>query len=343
MTGGATNTTNRRTVPTHSMIHRKGRNMAHKMVYIAAAAAFSTSARTHAWLITDMSSSIMNQHRHHNRFEYGEHAHRTFGSPSPLFVMSPCVAARSSLPPWNISEPTKRTRTTRLYSSKIRQQFNKGDDDGKSNELFGFRRAAKRAARKILPTKWFGTKEEKAALVRKQEVKDRVRGELDQMLSGAPVPVKMFGKYVVAPLMGKIASAAVEAGRQQQDAMETVLDEARKILLNDPEMVGLLGTPIQIGTPFSQRSSTTVINGRRQMRMEFAVEISGPLGNGMSRIVATNEGIGGLLVESNGRVYNIDLTSKGTMSSASPSRSSGASFGGDENVIEAEIIEKETD
>lgn len=231
----------------------------------------------------------------------------------------------------------------------MRRRFNKGDDgdgdghDRNSNELFGFRRAAKRAARKVLPTKWFGTKEEKAALERKKQVKDRVQGELDQMLKSAPIAIKMFGKYVAAPLMGKIASAAAEAGLQQQETMEAVLDEARELLLNDPEMVGLLGTPIQIGTPFSQIGSTTVINGRRQMRMEFAVEISGPIRNGVSRIVATNEGIGGLLVESNGRVYNVDLTSKGKMSSSSsPSRSSGSAFGGDDNIIEAEIIDKET-
>ena len=195
-----------------------------------------------------------------------------------------------------------------------------------------------------MPTKWFGTKEEKEALERKQLVKSRVQGELDQMLKGAPLPIKMFAKYVAAPMMGKIASTVAEAGRQQQETMEAILDEARELLLNDSEIVGLLGTPIQIGMPFSQMSSTTVINGRRQMRSEFSVEISGPIGNGVSRIVASNEGIGQLLFESNGKMYNVDLSSRGRMKSASPKKNSGKYSGGndDDNIIEAEIIDKET-
>ena len=196
-----------------------------------------------------------------------------------------------------------------------------------------------------MPTKWFGTKEEKEALERKQLVKSRVQGELDQMLKGAPLPIKMFAKYVAAPMMGKIASTVAEAGRQQQETMEAILDEARELLLNDSEIVGLLGTPIQIGMPFSQMSSTTVINGRRQMRSEFSVEISGPIGNGVSRIVASNEGIGQLLLESNGKMYNVDLSSRGRMKSASPKKpkSCGKYSGNDDdNIIEAEIIDKET-
>merc|ERR1712070_594115 len=116
--------------------------------------------------------------------------------------------------------------------------------------------------------------------------------------------------------MGKIASKVAEAGLQQQETMQAILEEAKTLMLNDPEVSRLLGTPLQMGMPLRQMSSTTVINGRRQMRTEFAVEVSGPMGNGVSRIVATEEGIGQLLVESNGRVYNVDLTSKGRMSSS---------------------------
>ena len=293
----------------------------------------------------------------------------------------PRVATGSSFSPW-ATDPSKRTSatkimttttttTTRLYSSsnlRNRSNNNNTNNHGNNNEgrkeLFGFRRAAKSVARKVLPTKWFGSKEEKEALERKQLVKDRVRGELDQMLKGAPLPIQMFGKYVAAPMMGKIASKLAEVGRQQQETMEAILDEARTLLLNDPEIVELLGKPLQIGTPFSQRSSTTVINGVRQMRTEFEVEVSGSIGSGVCRIIATTEGIGQLLVESNGKVYNIDLTSRGTMSSSkqfsskakskaksrsrsstsTPSKQSASRFRGndEDNIIEAEIIDKET-
>jgi len=220
----------------------------------------------------------------------------------------------------------------------MQRRFNNGsgggDDDEKNSKLFGL-------ARKVLPTKWFGTKKEKEARERKKMVKSRVQGEIDEMLRGAPLPVKMFGKYVAAPMMGKIASTVAEAGREQQETMEAILDEARLLLTNDPEVSGLLGTPIQIGMPFSQMSSTTVINGRRQMRTELAVEISGPIRNGVSRIVATDEGIGQLLVESSGKVFNVDLSSRGRMSPPTPYRKSNGG-GDDDTIIEAEIVDKDT-
>lgn len=227
---------------------------------------------------------------------------------------------------------------TRLYSSS-KHPLRRNNQNEDSNELFGFRRGLRR----VLPTKWFGTKKEKEALERKQIVKDRVRGELDQMLQGAPLPVQLFGKYVAAPMMGKLASKVAEAGFQQQETMEAILDEAREMLLRDAEITSLLGTPIQIGTPFSQRSSTTVINGSRQLRTEFEVELSGPYQNGVSRIIATNEGIGQLLVESNGKVYNVDLTSEGKRRASQMSRSRNSRSRGnedhDDTIIEAEIID----
>ena len=347
----------RRDILKMGMVRRRSTH--HKIVCIAAAAAFSTSpAATYAW------SSLGSNQRIHPR---QNHLHEMI-----VNGVSPPRCSKQA------------ATATRLYSSsKLRNRFRKSDDDDDNSrkELFGFRKSAERihtkaipfifnlfqpamhlqytnnapifnfigrTARKILPTKWFGTKEEKEALERKQLVKSRVQGELDQMLKGAPLPIKIFAKYVAAPMMGKIASTVAEAGRQQQETMEAILDEARELLLNDSEIVGLLGTPIQIGMPFSQMSSTTVINGRRQMRSEFSVEISGPIGNGVSRIVASNEGIGQLLFESNGKMYNVDLSSRGRMKSASPTKrsrpkSSGKYSGNDDdNIIEAEIIDKET-
>merc|ERR1739848_218447 len=116
---------------------------------------------------------------------------------------------------------------------------NKNDDD--DDDLFG---TAKRAARKFLPTKWFGTDEEKEALARKEKVKDTVSDGIGEMLKGAPLPVQMFGKYVAAPLMGKLASTVAEAGLQQQELIQSVLDDARACLLNDREVSALIGTPI---------------------------------------------------------------------------------------------------
>ena len=293
------------------MARRKGRRLAHRMVWIAAAAACTTSTNGLAPVARTINSSSVSSQN----------------CQTPL------------TPP---TQPVSPNFSTRLYSSsKNRLQRN---NDDTSNELFGFRRGLKSAAKTILPTKWFGTQKEKEALERKQIVKDRVRGELDQMLKGAPLPVQLLGKYVAAPMMGKIASRVAEAGFQQQETMEAILDEARELLVRDPQITSVLGTPIQIGTPFSQRSSTTVINGSRQMRTEFEVEVSGPFQNGVSRIIATNEGIGQLLVESNGKIYNVDLSSSGLQARRGASTYNGKGNGVDEDdtIIEAEIIDKDT-
>ena len=329
----------RKGLSAQTMVRRKGRPLAHKMVLIAAASAFSTSV--HAWPVTRNSGKrhIQSQQPHHRHYGCSVNCKgQKHGLSSPLFLTrTPRIGTDS---PWisRYSKPRTPTTSTLLYSSSKNRLQQSNDKRG--SELFGFRRGLKSVARKVLPTKWFGTQEEKEALERKQIVQDRVKGELDQMLKGAPLPIKFLAKYVAAPMMGKIASKVAEASLQQQEAMETIMDEARDLLMRDSEITGLLGTPIQIGAPFSQRSSTTVINGRRQMRTEFAVELSGPFQTGVSRIVATTEGVGQLLVESNGRVYNVDLTSKGKMSrpSSFPKRKPGASD--DNDIIEAEIIDK---
>ena len=312
-------TTSRRSLP--GFRRRGGQRLTHKMVCVAAAAAFSTSS--HAWMvITDVRRPQQLQYTSNNRD----------------FRFINCETNRqqsSAFSPFSA--------TTRLYSSSNR--FPNNDNDNNKNELFGFRRTVKSIAKKVLPTKWFGTKEEKEKLEKKKMVKDKVKGEIDQMFKGMPLPIQLLGKGLLAPIMGKLASKVAEMNIQQQEAMEKIMDEAREKLMMDSQITDLLGTPIQIGQPFSQRSSQTVINGRRQIRTEFAVELSGPYQTGVSRIIASNEGIGQLLVEANGKVYNVDLTSKGRMSSSSSpysnkSKPSSRPKFDENNIIEAEIIDK---
>ncbi|VEU44706.1 unnamed protein product [Pseudo-nitzschia multistriata] len=320
-----------------------------KMFCMAAATVLATSTTsmtiTEAWAF----NGIANNNRNKPALLYSH------SNPNPLRCgpsASLYLATRKG------TSPLSKT-STRLYSSfRTRKRFQKEKEhEDARKEIFGFRRALRGVARKILPTKWFGTAKEKEALERKQQVKNRVQSELDQMLKGAPLPFRMLGKLVAAPLMSKVASTVAEASYQQAETMEAILDETRSYLINDPTTVDLIGTPIQIGQPHSQRSGTTIINGKRQMRMEFTTEISGPKGSAISRVSATNEGIGQLLVEGNSRVYQVDISSKaksssrfGRSSSSSPPRSNGgnSSFGGtkgntdDDNIIEAEIIEKKT-
>ena len=351
----------RKKMTTTSTILRQSRSdITHKIICIAAA--FSTATTTQAWLIKkDIGSSS-----HHRRNAQSQQPQR-FATP---YTMTPSSLLPSPLVLSPFEEVVTRktpTSVTRLYSSSsnIRQSSrggdgagnnnsNKNDDDNEEDEdeddkkgRFGFRRAVKRVARKVLPTKWFRSKKEKLEIERKKEVKSKIQGELNDLLKGAPLPIRTFVKYAVAPMLGKLASKVAEGVEAQRKTMEKILDDTRSYLLNDDEITNLLGVPIQLGTPFAQSSASASINGRRQTRIEFSLEVSGPKNNGVVRVLATGEGIGQLLVESTGKIYNIDISSKGSgrkkkkkkvgRGSSSPKSNWNNDKG---QIIDAEIVDK---
>ncbi|KAL3922174.1 MAG: hypothetical protein SGILL_002347 [Bacillariaceae sp.] len=274
----------------------------------AAAAAFSTS--TNAWLLNPPTAACGRR---------GLQRHSS--TPIPLQLAIPHA-------------PT----TTRLYqSSPLRQRDSNNNDNNDSDGLFG---KLGKAAKSMLPTNLFGSEEEKEKLARKQEVKDQVKGSMDEMLKNAPLGVRMMGK-MVAPLMGNLASTMAEGFSEQQRATEGLLDDARELILSDAAVTQVMGTPIQIGAPFSQSSSMSSVNGKAQSRIELALNISGPKRSGIARILATEDGISQLLVESGGQLFDVNLASRGRRSGGSVPKSFGGG-GGDENIIEAEIIDKDT-
>ena len=122
---------------------------------------------------------------------------------------------------------------------------------------------------------------------------------------------------------------------------EKVLQDAREYITADNQVTSILGFPIQIGMPFSQASSSTIINGVKQTRVELGVPISGNQGSGVARILATEDGIAQLQVEAGGRVINVDCLSKPQGQSSSQSRPY-ISKSEDDDIIEAEIVDKDT-
>jgi carbon monoxide dehydrogenase subunit G len=214
------------------------------------------------------------------------------------------------------------TRTTRLYSSK---------KDGE-----GF---LAKIGKKI-----FGSKEEKAELARKKEAKNQVSGALDTMLKDAPLGVRMMGK-MVAPIISSVASGLSDAMAEQQRTTEEVMEDARGYLMGDPAVSGLLGEPIQMGAPFSQSSSTSSINGQTTTRIQLALPVTGSRTSGTVQIMATQNGIAQMQVDAGGRRLDVNLTkSAGSGSSTvfGGSSSSSSRFNkNDDNIIEAEIIDKD--
>jgi hypothetical protein len=157
------------------------------------------------------------------------------------------------------------------------------------------------------------------------------------MLKGAPLPVRMIGS-MIAPLMSTVMAGLAEQVKEQQATMESVLKDARYYLAADAGVASSIGEPIEMGQLLSQSARTTNINGEKKSQLELTFPVTGPLGSGIARLSAANEKIVKLQVEVNGRVIAVDLNSKGGRRRRSAF--SGSSNGDD--IIEAEIIEKET-
>merc|ERR1712003_475662 len=135
---------------------------------------------------------------------------------------------------------------------------------------------------------------------------------------------------MVSPLLARAAEEVAEQTRQTQD----VLEDARVRVMNCQALARELGSPIQIGQPFSQSSSTVVINGRSSARVQAAFQIVGPRGSGVCQAESSNGEITSLIVNVNGRTLSINCAARGS------SYGIGSLSKSDGDIIEAEIIDK---
>lgn len=274
------------------------------IICFAAAAALTSSSQ--AWL----TAAFVNSQSHGRSL--------TIDSPAR------CSTERSEIYP---AIHRNADATLVLYSSQNNKERKKG-----------FLEKAGDAVKSILPKGWFRSNEEKKKLAQRKEIDSQISGGLDEMLRNAPLGFQMMGK-VLSPLMSTAASSLAETMTEQQRSAEALLEDARGYLAEDPAVVRILGEPIRLETPFSQSSSTTNTNGKTQSRVELAVEVTGSKGSGIARLLATNGGITQLQTEVGGRVINVSF-SKQQPSSSGGSYSSSAD---DNGIIEAEIVDKETD
>lgn len=271
------------------------------LLYLAAAA-YSSSA-VNAWIIPGTTTTTS----------------RNFQTRSHLQpdVLLPQSYHRKS----HNHQPRISTTSSRLYSS--------GKDEG-------FLAKIGNAVKSILPTSIFGSDEEKQKLARKKEYRDQVSGGLNQVLKDAPLGIRMMGK-MVSPILSSMASSLADTMAEQQRTTEQLMDDARGYLMGDPAVANLLGEPISLGAPFSQSSATTSINGKTQTRVELGMPVFGSRSSGTVRLLATQDGISQLLLDAGGRSINVSLTRKGKSSNFG---SSAYKVNGDDNIIEAEVIEK---
>lgn len=139
----------------------------------------------------------------------------------------------------------------------------------------------------------------------------------------------------MAPLMSSAMASLKTSLEEQQQAVEDLMIEAKRYISSDESVIRLLGEPIQVGAPFSQSSSTSSINGKTTTNVELAFPVSGSMGSGIARLTASEAGVQRIDVQANGRTIPVDLTSSG-------SRFSSKRSSRDDDIIEAEIIEKDT-
>jgi len=243
-------------------------------------------------------------------------------SPSEAFVHR----SSSSLSPYALLAATPSTTTTRLYASSPRNEE-------------GFLEKIGDAARRVLPWNWFKSDEERKAEIERKKVRKEISGGITELLKDAPLPVRMFGG-LVGPLFSSAMSGLAESMKEQQQTIDSLLEDAAAYLNGDDAVVQLLGgDPVSVGSPFSQSSSTTSINGKSTTRIDMAFPVTGRSGTpGVARLSYTDQGIQQLTVQANGRVVPVSLSSKGKK------RRGGRIGGGsrDDTIIEAEIIEKDT-
>ena len=277
------------------------------LLYLTAAA---LSSSTQAWVAPPLYSP------HHPNHLLSTRSLTTSTTPFSL----------SNTAPRNI----KRSTGSRLhYSSR-----NKKDEDQGILAKIG------KTVKSFLPTKWFGSDEEKRELARREEMKQEMSSSIDQMFKDAPLGIRMMGK-MISPLMSGVASSLAETMAEQRRTTESLMEDARGYLMGDPAVISLLGEPIRVGSPFSQSSSTTSINGKTQTRIELGMPVTGSRGSGVARLLATQEGISQLQVEAGGRAINVSLVKRGGGGWSGGSSKKGYSSS-DDNIIEAEIIEKKS-
>ena len=223
---------------------------------------------------------------------------------------------------------THQQQSTRLFLSS--RNNNNDDDDWKTLKKAGGN-ILKKAGSKIKNILPFGSKTEEEKLAKQR--KDEIKGGINTMLKDMPLPVRLMGR-MVAPMLSRAADQIAEQSRQAADMME----EARMRIVNDPAVTSKLGEPVQVGQPFSQSSSTMVINGKSSARVNASFQVGGPYGTGVATMESADGKIVNLVVNVNG--VNIKVSSSGWNSFASKSSSSSATSNKKSDIIEAEIIEK---
>jgi hypothetical protein len=196
----------------------------------------------------------------------------------------------------------------------------------------------------VLP--FLKTDEEKQAALQRKQVKNEVKGGIQQVLKDAPLPIRMLGG-MIAPLLGSAMSQLGESMSQQQEVMDTLLQQAQANMVSDSNILQILGEPIVVGVPFQQACSTSIINVISTTRVQAAFSVQGSKGDGVAQMDATQNGIASLVVTVNGRSINVGSSGTTTVIGGNASFENKTSLGKNTrntgDIIDAEFVETNDD
>jgi len=217
-----------------------------------------------------------------------------------------------------------RYHSSRLYAS------------GKNNEEESFLEKAVDKVKSIFPFS-----KSKSQLTRKEKAKDEFSNSIDTMLKDAPLGMKMFGQ-IMKPMVSGLVGGMAQAMEEQQEQMSEMLSDARNCIRQDSAAVQLLGgEPIELGSPFSQSSSTMSVNGESRTNLQASLEVRGSRASGVATITSANGRIENLSLNVGGRNIQVDTTGRGRRSSYSgDSNNMGQNpIINEDGIIDAEIVE----
>ncbi|GKY91980.1 hypothetical protein MPSEU_000169600 [Mayamaea pseudoterrestris] len=225
--------------------------------------------------------------------------------------------------------------SSRSYHSSARTSLfaSKNNND---NSGGGLVETVKNVAKTILPSSWFQSQQEKKAAIEKSRRMQEIKSNLKEMLQDAPLPMRIMGG-LVGNVFSSALSSMAETMQEQQETVSELLRQAERAILADNAAVAALGAPIVVAKqPFSQSSSTTSINGKTVTNVQLGFAVNGSLQSGVAQLTSDGTGIRQLVVQVGGRVLSVNPT-VGQASAATGRRRMDES-----DIIEAEIIEKET-
>jgi len=228
---------------------------------------------------------------------------------------------------------------TRLFSSLF-------DDNNNNNnkKKKGLLSKLANKAKSFVPTRWLSEKdvEKQASIERSRLARNEINDSITTMLKDAPLGIRMMGKLII-PIVSKLAQTI----REQGQIMNDVLNEAKELIINDDKAVSVLGSSIKVGSPFSQSSSSTSINGRSTTKIQTSFPVQGSLQSGTASVVSAVTGdnppkIESLTLDVSGRVYSIGLIKSAGGPDVFSGKTSvvGKNMARKGDIIDAEFVDK---